>query len=402
MDTPRGYRGIVWLILLMLSHILFPPPHAHNPHPSMSSHFTNLNNLHSATSHHPILPPPINSGPRPQTPEEPPPPPHPPPIRTKLSIYQGQKTKTTHPYGKLAPPSSSYKQRSTAVSIFPRQLRDRWPSYDQFQKTKWSKSPPIFAGCFSRQAPIPVRRLSSISLWRRKTHHSSPHKRLPLSTVYKKDRPPPHPNILSSVLCITVKIQSLTFHSSQALQGLAFVPIAQEDHQPLPSVKESQWPRQPGSSLPAQLPLIPAPMVTRLGMDRTAHASQIQEKQAAELALQQRMENERKKRQQEKILRKEKRRKEDKAFKKAKTDGRKNLIKIPITKSLSIPRRRSGRMKQRNGSLPLFRPLQSSRQEDPWFPRATTTRWTSMTKTRTSTRICLASCTVRRKARATR
>jgi hypothetical protein len=25
-----------------------------------------------------------------------------------------------------------------------------WPSYDQFQKTKWSKSPPIFAGCSSR------------------------------------------------------------------------------------------------------------------------------------------------------------------------------------------------------------------------------------------------------------
>jgi hypothetical protein len=46
------------------------PPHAHNPHPSMSSHFRNLNDLHSATSHHPILPPPIDSGPRPQTPEE--------------------------------------------------------------------------------------------------------------------------------------------------------------------------------------------------------------------------------------------------------------------------------------------------------------------------------------------
>jgi hypothetical protein len=63
-------------------------------------------------------------------------------------------------------------------------------------------------------------------------------------------------------------------------------------------------------------------MVTRLGTNKTAHASQIQEKQAAELALQQRMENERKKRQQEKILRKEEQQKEEEEQKKREDEAK--------------------------------------------------------------------------------
>jgi hypothetical protein len=57
-------------------------------------------------------------------------------------------------------------------------------------------------------------------------------------------------------------------------------------------------------------------MVTRLGTDRTAYASQIQEKQAAEVALQLRMEKEQKKRQQEKILQKKEQQKEEEEQKK--------------------------------------------------------------------------------------
>jgi hypothetical protein len=233
-----------------------------------------------------------------------PPPPQPPPIgqtnpphhRQSINPLRSQISSLIHPSKKLAPPYSSSKQILTAASTCTWQQRGRFLSYDPSQEPKRIKVTSPQLGPLIPPILPPDRQFPSAPFRRNKEIQLLFHKTQTRRAGYKYKRTPPHPNFVLTVTIITSMIQNLSDPNSCLLRG-SLQTLASCKAQPSPLFKELQPPRQLGSRPSSKSPLRTLPMVTRRGTDRSAPASQIQERQVAELALQQRMEDERKKRQ---------------------------------------------------------------------------------------------------------
>ncbi len=137
MNTQCGCRETALLILLMLSHILFPLMHT----------TTLINQCHlisqaprTSTPQKPLIIPPYNCqltlALALELQKKPPPLPQPLSIWANQPNYHGQMTKTTHPFKTLAPPYSLSRHWLMAILTSLWLLKDCWPSYDRSLKTK--------------------------------------------------------------------------------------------------------------------------------------------------------------------------------------------------------------------------------------------------------------------------